>query len=63
MHPADENPWREEPTIAFRSGRASPPAFRWRAVQTARPGEGITRDQAVMAYTRSSAFAEFAEQE
>jgi predicted amidohydrolase YtcJ len=28
-----------------------------------RPGEGITREQAVEAYTRGSAFAEFAEQE
>jgi len=29
----------------------------------ARPGEGITREQAVEAYTRGSAFAEFAEKE
>ena len=29
----------------------------------ARPGEGITREEAVTAYTRGSAFAEFAEQE
>ena len=28
-----------------------------------RPGEGITREQAVQAYTRGSAFAEFAEQD
>jgi predicted amidohydrolase YtcJ len=32
-------------------------------IHPARPGEGITRKQAVEAYTRGSAFAEFAEEE
>lgn len=32
-------------------------------IHPSRPGEGITREQAVEAYTRGSAFAEFAEQE
>ena len=32
-------------------------------IHPARPGEGITREEAVTAYTRGSAFAEFAEQE
>ena len=32
-------------------------------IHQARPGKGITREQAVVAYTRGSAFAEFAEEE
>jgi predicted amidohydrolase YtcJ len=32
-------------------------------IHPARPGEGITREQAVEAYTRGSAFAEFAEED